>query len=248
MKASRSRGVLLATLVALSAGACSDGTGPGFTTADLTAELAVTPHHVHAYQTTVTFTVAVSDPDGNAVTDFDVVQVERRAAGGTGSWSVLEAVAAGDFYSVDYIFENSGDYDLRVTGLRPGDSDLTVMFESETPLEVVHAHEDLGGYKVEFQPNPGHIHEGNTSTIQFWILDDTDDSPITGLTPEIFVVEPVSGETALAATEGADGLYYADYTFNEVGDNEIGIRISAGDALDGLGGEFTVPVEVHEPH
>ena len=248
MKAYRSRGFLLATLVALSAGACNDGTGPGFTTGDLTAELAVIPGHVHAYQTTVTFTVAVIDPDGNAVTDFDVVQVERRAAGSTGSWSVLEAAADGDFYTVDYIFESSGEYDLRVTGLRPGDTFLSVMFQSAAPLEVVHAHADVGGYKVEFQPDPGHIHEGDESTIQFWILDDTDDSPITGLTPEIFVVEPVSGETAVAAIGGADGLYYTIRAFDEVGDNEIGIRISAADALDGVGGEFVVPVEVHEPH
>lgn len=162
------------------------------------------PGHLHAFQTTVTFTVAVTDPDDNPVTDFDVLQVERRLVGGT-TFSVMEATLIGDFYVVDHVFEQSGEYDIRVTGLRPADASLAVLYEQPTPLEVVKAHEDVGGYKVQFEPDPGHIHEGNTSTIQFWILDDADDSPITGLTPQIFVVEPVGGTTLVTTTESSAG-------------------------------------------
>lgn len=239
----------LAMLVALSAAACSESTSPGgWDTSELTAELAVTPDHLHSYQTTATFTVVVTDPNANPVTDFDVVQVERRAAGTTGSFSVMEAALDGDFYVVEHVFEGSGEFDVRVTGLRPTDTDLVVLYESTTPLHVVKAHADVGGYKVELEPSPAHIHQGNTVTIQFWVLDDTDDSPITGLTPEVFVVEPVGGETAMASTEGAGGLYHADFTFDELGDNDIGIRISAADAADGVGGEWSIPVEVHAAH
>jgi hypothetical protein len=240
---------MLATLVALSTAACGDSTDPGgFTTDELTTELAVTPDHIHAFQTTVTFTVAVTDPDGNPVTDFDLVQVETRPTGTTEAYEVEEATSDGDFYAVDVVFEGSGEYDVLVTGLRPSDTELVVLDEEASPLEVVRAHEDVSGYKVEFEPDPGHIHEGESATVRFWILDDETDDPFTGLTPEIFVVEPVSGETAYAATEGADGLYYADHTFDEAGENEMGIRISAADALDGVAGEFSIAVEIHEPH
>jgi hypothetical protein len=88
---------VLAAVVAVSASACGDSTGPGFATDELTTELAITPGHVHAFQTTVTFTVAVVDPDGNAVTDFDVLQVERRKVGAA-TFSVMEATLVGEFY------------------------------------------------------------------------------------------------------------------------------------------------------
>ena len=238
---------VLALVTALAFGACGeDAVGPEeFTTDQLTAELAITPDHVHTYENVVTFTVAVTDPNGDAVTDFDVLQVERRITGSGDAFRTMEATLSGDFYQVEHVFEASGEYDIRVTGLRASDTDLVVLHEEASPLHAVRAHAEAGGYRVEFGPDPGHIHEGDTSTIQFWILDETTRDPITGLTPDIFVVESVAGTTTYAAAEGADGLYHAGHTFNEVGPLEIGIEYTG---LDAQQHEWTVPVEIHHAH
>jgi hypothetical protein len=229
----------------LVAAACEDGTGPNeFTTEDLIAELAITPDHVHAFETTVTFTVAVEDPDGNPVTDFDVLQVERRLEGAA-NFSVMETTLAGDFYSVEYTFERSGLNDIRVTGMRPGDASLVVLHEEPNQLEVVRPHGHAGGRNVELEPNPGHIHEGDTSDVQFWILDATTDAGITGLTPTIFIDHAVAGHTEMAAAEGTGGLYHASHVFAEPGETTLGIRFTG---TDGNQHEWSLPIEVHHAH
>jgi hypothetical protein len=232
-------------LLAVVAAACDDSTGPdAFTTDDLIAELAITPDHVHAFETLVTFTVAVEDPDGNPVTDFDVLQVERRLEGAA-SFSVMEADLTGSFYAVAYTFERSGNYDLRVMGQRPGDTDLVLLHEEINPLEVVRPHGHAGGYNVELEPNPGHIHEGDTSDVQFWILNPTTDAGITGLTPTIFIEHPVAGLTEHVATEGAGGLYHAPHQFTEPGMTTVGIRFIGSDAMQH---EWSLDIDIHHAH
>jgi hypothetical protein len=245
MIATRIRRLAALGLVSVVVGACDDdSTTPGFTTGELTADLAITPDHVHAFETTVTFTVAVTDPSGDPVTDFDVLQVERRQAPAT-TFSVMEAALAGNFYVVEHIFEGSGDYDIRVTGLRPGDTDLVVLHEEPTPLHTVRPHGEEGGRRIELEPNPGHIHEGDTSDVQFWILDPTTRAGITGLTPTIFLDHPVAGLTEYAATEGAGGLYHASHMFTEPGATTFGIRFMGTDAVEH---EWSLDIEVHHAH
>jgi hypothetical protein len=229
----------------LAVAACDGSTDPDvFATDELTAELAITPDHVHAFETTVTFTVAVTDPNGDPVTDFDVLNVERKKTTAA-SYSLMATTLAGAFYSVDYLFEGSGQYEIRVSGQRPGDAAPVIMYELPTPLEAVRPHFHVGGYEVRIEPSPGHIHAGNTSDVQFWVLDPTTEAGITGLAPTLFVQDPTGAETALVSTEGADGLYHGSHTFGTAGDWVLGIRFTGTDAAQH---EATLDVEVHAPH
>ncbi|HSH74089.1 MAG TPA: hypothetical protein VLA09_00180 [Longimicrobiales bacterium] len=246
MKSIVRRSWALAPFLVLAVTACSDSTTEprGYTTDELTTELAISPDHVHAFENEVTFTVSVVDPDGAAVTDFDVVQVERRLSGAA-NWSTMEATLQGDFYVVTHVFEASGEYDIRVTGLRPSDTQLVVLYEQATPLHAVRAHAEVGGYRVEGEPDPGHIHEGNTANVRFWILDDVTRDGITGLTPSISVVHSVAGTTQYAASEGAGGLYEATHTFTEIGATSLTIEFIGTDQQTH---EWTLEVEVHAAH
>lgn len=236
---------LAVALLALTAACAEDPIEPeGFATDELTTDLAITPDHVHIYETLVTFTVSVVDPDGAPVTDFEVVQVERRAVGGA-TWSVMEAALDGDFYVVDHTFEASGMYDIRVTGLRESDTDLVVLYEAPAPLEAVRVHEDVGGYHVELEPDPGHIHEGDSSDIRYWIVDEDTEVGITGLTPTIWVEESDGTTSEYAAAEGADGLYHASHAFSMAGTTVLGIRFIGSDQMEA---EWSLEIEVHEAH
>ena len=247
MHGMRHRSVSLTLVAALALAACGDDPiGPdGFTTDQLTTVLQVSPDHVHAFENVVTFTVSVTDPDGNAVTDFDVLQVERRITGSGDTFRTMEATLSGDFYEVEHVFEASGEYDIRVTGLRSTDTDLVVLHEAPSPLHAVRPHAEAGGYRVEFEPDPGHVHEGDTARIRFWVEDETTGDGITGLDPEIFIDDGAGGVTILTVTEGADGLYYVDHLFDEVGTFDVGIEYTGTDAAQH---EWAVPLTVHEAH
>lgn len=239
------RGIWMLPVLAVTVAACDDTTDPDvFATDELTTELAITPDHVHAFETLVTFTVSVTDPNGNPVTDFDVLQVERRLVGAA-TFSTMEAALDGDFYVVARKFEASGDYDIRVTGLRPSDTDLVVLHEETTPLHTVRPHGEAGGYRIELEPTPGHIHEGDASTIQFWVKDETTSAPISNLMPFIFVDEPVTGVSEYGAVEGAGGLYTAVHTFTDAGETDVGIRFTGTDAQQH---EWSLPIEIHAAH
>ncbi len=236
--------VALMTLLPVVAAAC-DSTGPeSFSTDELITELAVTPHHVHAFESLVTFTVAVEDPDGNPVTDFDVLQVEHKLTTAS-AYTVMEGALVGDFYVVEHTFEASGDHDIRVTGLRPGDAALVVLHQETSPLHAVRPHGNLGGRVIELEPNPGHIHEGDAADIQFWILDPTSGAGIAGLTPTILIDHAVTGHTEIAATAGPGGLYHAMHTFTEAGITTLGIRFLGTDAAQHV---WSLPIEVHHAH
>lgn len=244
---SRTRAGLLSLALSLAfLPGCSDSpTGTdGVSTEDLVATLAVTPDHVHIYENVVTFTVTVEDPDGDPVTDFDLVQVERRLVGDD-SWQAVELDRDGSFYVGTHTFEVSGDYDIRVTGLRPSDTELVVLYESPQPLQAVRAHAEVGGYIVELEPDPGHIHEGDTPTVRFWILDPDDESPISGLDPTIRVEESDGALGEYSATEPDPGIYVADHTFGSAGTADVGIRFLGADEQEH---EWSLEIEIHPAH
>lgn len=227
--------------------ACSDDpTRPPdtFSTDELVTELAVTPDHVHVYESLVTFSVSVVDPNGDPVTDFELLQVERRLTGNA-NWSLMEASLNGNLYVVTHTFEASGEYEIRVTGLRSSDSELVVLYEAAEPLHAVRPHAEAGGYRLELEPDPGHIHEGDTSTVRFWIQDEESRAGIPGLAPMIWVEEADGSLMEYQAQEGADGLYFADHTFTSAGPTDLGIRFVG---IDQLGAEWSLEIEVHEAH
>jgi hypothetical protein len=245
------RRMFLATLLgSLALGGCADdATGPkGFATEELTAALTITPDHFHILETEGTFSVAVTDPDGAAVTDFEVLRLERRVVGGT-SWSGLELSLQGDLYVGKYVFETSGNYEMRLTGMRESDDELVVLFTAETPLSVVRAHGDVGGRRLEVENTPGHIHGGDHSTISFWVMETQRNPqgvrpPVPGLAPTIWI--EVNGvRTSYAAGEAQPGVYTATHRFMIVGGAWVGIRLRG---TDGQQHEWSVPVQVHQPH
>ena len=247
----RMRRALAAPLaLSLALAACSDSTGPagGFATDEMAAALAVTPDHFHTLETTGTFTVAVTDPDGEPVTDFELLRLERRRAGAA-DWSALELARQGDVFVGTYVFEVSGDYQLRVTGIRPSDDELVVLYEADAPLSVVRAHAEVGGRRLELENVPGHIHAGEESAVTFWVTEPQRNAegvrpPVTGLTPTIWV-ETGGTRTPYAAQETAPGVYAATHLFATVGTPTVGITVLG---TDGQQHEWSVPIRVHAPH
>lgn len=244
MKRATVRAALFATLLTI-AGCGDDPVGPdGFETDELTTELAITPDHVHVYETLVTFSVSVVDPDGAPVTDFDLLQVERRSNGAT-SWSGMEAGLQGNLYSAQSRFEASGEHQIRVTGLRPSDDELVVLYEQPSMLHAIRPHADVGGYHITLEPDPGHIHEGDTSDVRFWLVDEETSEPITGLTPTIWIEESDRGVSEYDGVEGAEGLYHASHDFLETGATTLGIRFIGGDDQEH---DWSLEMEVHAAH
>jgi len=220
--------VLLLPLLLL---ACDDNpTGiPG----ELTVQLTMTPDHVHILQTEVTFTVEVLDGRGRQVGDFETVQVERRQSG-SDTWRGIDLAPQGGVYEGTYTFSSSGDYELRVTGARPGDAEAQVLYTAPEMLHVVRAHAEAGGLRVEFETFPGHIHEGNNAALRFWVMEpdrnqDGVRPPITGLTGDVHCLEAGGAEFTWTAVEVEPGVYEAEHLFASAGGAHVGLHFTAPD-------------------
>lgn len=233
--------------------ACDSGsTEPDdFATEDLTAQLSISPNHFHIYETEGTFTVAVTDPRGRAVTDFEEIRLERQRAGTT-NWSGTALTRGGDFYSAKYTFETKGSYTLRVTGRRAADTDLKVLYTAPQPLEVVRAHATVAGHNLEFEAVPGHIHLGDTAELNFWIDVSAGHAPAApgdeiGFHLSVHHVFVTIGSTTdtLSVTQPEAGRFVASHEFSTVGAAQIGIRFMADDHSEQ---EWSVPVTIHAPH
>lgn len=239
-------GLLLLPLVVV---ACDDPlpTGAddhGDATEDLQVDLTLSPDHVHIYSD-VTLTAAVSDHHGDPVTDFDEIFVEYREAAAT-EWNQIELTQDGSVYTATHSFTSSGDYDIRVTGQRPDDSAPVVMHEMADHLHAARAHTEAGGYSVEFEAFPGHIHAGDTGTLRFWVVDESggSDQPVTGLTPDIHVTESDGSETTHAASAGSDeGSYEADHAFQNAEDASVALHFTGSG-----GGDAEAAFTIHISH
>lgn len=200
---------------------------------EFSVQLDITPHHVHILQTEVTFTVTITDHHGQQVTDFETLQVERLLEG-TETWRGTDLTLKGEVYTGTYTFTTSGDYHLRVAGTKHGQAEPVVLYEHPQHLHVVSAHTEAGGYRVEFESFPGHIHEGDTSTMRFWVMEVEKDeagnrSPITGLASEIRCTEASGAEQEYETVESEGGVYEADHTFTEVGEAHIALHFTGAD-------------------
>jgi hypothetical protein len=244
----RSVGYAFVALLVLAG--CESSTGPdGYATEDLVVDLAVTPHHFHIWETMGVFTVSVVDPEENPVTNFEEIRVERRREGAANWGSIALEHDGGGIYVGEYVFESSGDYELRVTGMRPSDDELKVMLEVEELLEVVRAHSSAGGYRVDFEAVPGHIHAGDASTLNFWFADtEAAHAPpaaqTTGLAPTVLIGVNGSQGTYTAAEPEA-GHYTATHTFTTIGTVPVTIRYTGEDQAQH---DYTINIIVHAPH
>ncbi len=221
--------------VALLAGCEANPSGPEHSD-ELTVEFSVEPGHVHILQTEVTYTVRVLDHHGEAVTDFVALEVQRLLEGGdTWRGTVLELV--GDTYQATYTYSTSGEYQLRVAGQRPGDADLMVLHTAADPLHVVRAHAEAGGYRLEFETFPGHIHEGDEATVSFWILETERNAqgvrpPIGGVSTEMHILEESGASFDYSPVESETGRYDVHHTFAEAGDCDFTIHFTGSDGQE----------------
>lgn len=244
------RRVLQLLFVPLVLIACSDdplptdgGNGEDGATEDLTVDL-TPPDHVHIYSE-VDFAATITDDAGDPVTDFDSVRVEYRPSGEDSWTGTVDLDADGDAYSGAHTFTSSGDYDLRVVGRRPDDEAAVEMHRPSEALQAVRAHTDAGGYAVEFEAFPGHIHQGDVADLRFWVMEQGDQSPVPDLTPDIHVVEADDSEETVAASETDDGVYEAEHTFGSAGDATVTLQFTG---TGGESAEATFSLPVSEAH
>ncbi|NIR49395.1 MAG: hypothetical protein GWN62_15530 [Aliifodinibius sp.] len=194
---------------------------------ELTAELTLSADHVHTLSEVI-FTVVVKDHHGSVVTDFESIQVERKLVG-TDTWRGIELALEGSSYKGAYTFTTSGEYHLRVSGMRPGEHEMAMLYEPTESYHVGRAHLEAGGYRVEFENFPGHIHEGDTATMKFWVKSLEKDAsgnrpPITGLSAEIHCGEANGTNETHTAVEAEPGVYQAEHTFQSAGEAHMGIE------------------------
>lgn len=219
--------------------ACEDNpTGPvddGHEEEDetLTVQLTVAPDHVHILQSEVQFTVTVTDHHGEPVTDFEAIQVERRAQG-SDTWRAVELALVGNDYVGTYVFASSGDYDVRVVGQRPGEAELHLLHMAAEPIHCVPAHAEAGGYRIEFETFPGHMHTGEDVTMRFWIMEPEPDAsgdrpPILGVTGEVHVVESDASEFSYPLVEIGDGVYEVEHDFTQPDEAHVQLHYTGAD-------------------
>lgn len=198
-----------------------------------TAELTISDDHIHTLSE-ITYTVKITDHHGETVTNMEAVEVQRKGHDDT-EWRGTELTLAGEVYTGTYTFNSSGEYDLRVAGIRHGGTEMEVMHEMEDHMEVARAHVETGNYRIEYENFPGHIHDGETATVKFWIYEAEKDAsgvrpPITGLGIHIHCNNPDgSNEHHDTVTEESAGIYMAEHTFLGGGEAQMGMHFTAPD-------------------
>lgn len=244
--------IALVSAVALVVSGCGENPQeprPGLTPDELSVTLAVEPDHVHILQTEATFRVTVKTPEGEAVADFETLEVERRLVSGE-EWHGTGAHLHGSEYEAHHVFTTSGEYRLRVRAEHPDWEEPHVIHEADEPLEVGRAHAEDGGYRVEFESFPGHVHAGDTATLRFWVKEQEEDGsgsrpPVDGLSPQIHVTEADGHSEEHSAGETEAGVYEADRTFDHAGDATIGLHFTGSDG-NPAEAEFQLPIaEAH---
>lgn len=236
------RHLIAGLLAPLALAACSDNpvlVQPG----DVSVELELSSDHIHTLSE-ITYTVTVRDHTGAYVTDFESLAVERKAHG-SDTWRATELALTGTSYTGAYTFNSSGEYDLRVSGQRHGESEMAVLHEMAEHLEVVRAHAVVNEqYRVEVESFPGHLHEGDLASVKFWVLEPERNAdgirpPISGLTNlRIHCVDEMHADI----TEESPGVYVVEHTFAEVGDAHLGLHFMHGDGSMMGEAEFTTHV------
>lgn len=175
----------------------------------------------------VSFEVHIEDEGGHHVMDMAEVHLEVRAVG-SDTWREIELTAMTDHYMGTRTFTSSGDYELRITGMEHMGHELEEMHLST--MTVARAHADIGLYHIQYENTPGHIHEGDTVTVSFWVALDDGGDLATGLAAQIVVEESDASETTVTAVEGDPGVYSADMTFAVAGDAHVSLQFTGSDS------------------
>lgn len=194
---------------------------------ELTAKISTTSDELRTLDE-VTFTVEIEDEHGGHMMDMEAVTQEVRSEGG--EWREIELMAMDEHYMGTRTFSSSGDYEFRVMGMSHGGHEMEEMHS--TTMHVERAHADAGEYHVEYESDPGHIHEGNEAVLTFWVSLEDDEAAAVDLAAQIVVEESDGHTTTLDATEIEDGVYQATMTFVDAGETHAEIVLPAGDGSE----------------
>lgn len=249
------RHLIALTVIAAVVGCSDNPTEPADHDDELSVELTLSSDHLHILSP-VTFTATVRDHHDAVVTEFDSLRVERRATDGDTWRTAADLTLQGDAFVGTGTFRSSGEYHLRVVGLRTGHDETAAIPMHDTmqdmmgPVDVARAHAEAGGYRIEFESFPGHIHEGDETTFRFWVMEQEADAdgnraPITGLAGEIHCEEPNGESESHSPNEVEAGVYEATHTFVSAGeDGAAALHFTASDGTTEAEAEF----ELHIAH
>jgi hypothetical protein len=204
----RHRTFALASALAVLAGCSDNPTAVDDHEEILTAELTFSAEELSTL-TTLEVEVSIHNDHGATVTDFVTVAVEFRMAGDT-DWRATELSLHENHFSGEKMFYTSGDYEARVVAQRVGHAEAETLYQTTENLQVKRIHQEVGGYIVEFETTPGHIHEGDEAEVQFWILEASPDGhghAMEGLTVEIHCTDANGAEEHHDGHAHAGGLY-----------------------------------------
>ena len=198
--------------------------------------------------TTLEVEVEVTDPDGVAYTDFESVTAEFLMEGET-EWRSVDLTYHDGHYSSDMMFYNSGEYEARVVALPHGSDHSETIYEHADHLDVERIHKEVGEYVVEFESFPGHLHEGDSAEVKFWVMGEGSApgsmSAMGGMAANIHVTHGDGHSEQHRATEHDMGVYEAMHMFDEAGEAKVMMDFT-DDHGEHHEVEFHVPVsDVH---
>ncbi len=189
--------------------------------------------------------VRVHSSDAALFTDFSSIAVEVRREGET-EWEAVELSLHDDHFSAEMMFFSSGEYEGRVVATVTGSTDLITLYETVDHLHVERIHQEVGDYVVEFETFPGHLREGETVEVKFWVHEASADGhghghAVGGLTPDIQCTDADGTMEEHAAEEHAEGEYEAEHTLGEGGTAHFELHFMDSMGMD-RHAEFSAPV------
>lgn len=207
---------------------------------ELSVEFLVSVEHIDTLED-ITFTAVVTTHHGDPVTDLEEISMQYRQEGSV-DWRDLVLTLSGTSYTGTLMFMSSGEYEVRVMGRHLGHDHMETLHELAEHMHVGRAHQDVGGFRVEYESMPGHIHSGDTATLRYWVMEDTAAlQPITGLQAEIHCGDPSGTDESHSALEAEAGVYTAEHTFQADGEAHIALHFPGAGGAE-LEAEFHFPV------
>lgn len=232
----------LPLMAAFSFAACSDNPTFPDVSDDLHAELEFGVTELVTL-TEVEVEVRLHSDAAGTVTDVAMVAVEMRREGDA-DWRATELTLHDDHFSGLKTFFSSGEYEARVVAQLHGSAETVVLYQTTEHLHVDRIHREVGAFRVEFETYPGHLHEGDTAEIAFWILEAGGDGhghAVGGMSPDIVCMDPSGATEEHMAHEHEPGEYGTQHTLLEAGTAQFELHFTDGAGAD-LHAEFVVPV------
>ncbi len=201
----------------------------------------------------VTLALRITAAHGDAMTAFDDMEVQYRVEGSTQWDAGVAMMLQGTGFMGTHTFVTSGEYEFRIMGMPHHDDGhghgAEELHHVDEHVHVERAYVEAGGYRVEYESFPGHVHEGLTPILKFFVMEkDTDTSgnrpPIVGLNASIRCTEFDGTVHNTPTVESASGVYEAAYMIQSAGDTRVALLFTGSDS-NPAEAEFEIHVD-HE--